>query len=146
MTSICCSVLKKLTCIAYCAVKIHEIFCICSYFSRGQMKCSWFYWELIFQHLKILSYLNTLYLGSVRVYCYKEENRACIYNQDILQTFCSVSYIGMLRHSLATLEGSKILWHILAPTPPFHASFCLSFLILHPIWLSLPVWFDVWQH
>ena len=44
---------------------------------------------------------------------------------------------GMLPHSLATLEGSNILWHIVASPPPFHASFCLSFLILHPIWFSL---------
>ena len=25
---------------------------------------------------------------------------------------------GMLRHFLATLEGSNILWHIVAPSPP----------------------------
>ena len=31
-----------------------------SFFSRGQMKCCWFYWELIFHHLPILSYLYTL--------------------------------------------------------------------------------------
>ena len=54
------AVLKKLTCIAFCAVKIHEIFVICLLFSRGQMKCCWFYWELIFHHLRILSYLYTL--------------------------------------------------------------------------------------
>ena len=54
------AMLKKLTCIAFCAVKIHEIFVICLFFSRGQMKCCWLYWELIFHHLKILSYLYTL--------------------------------------------------------------------------------------
>ena len=38
-----------------------------------------------------------------------------------------------------------IVAHCRSP-PPFHASFCLSFLILHRIWFSMPVWFDVWQH
>ena len=59
--------------------------------------------------------------------------------------YCS-SKKGMLSHPLATLEGSNILWDIVAPPPPSKPSFCLSFLILHLIWLSLPVWLDVWQH
>ena len=33
---------------------------------------------------------------------------------------------GMLRHSLATLEGCNLLWHIVAPPPLFHPSFCLQ--------------------
>ena len=49
----------------------------------------------------------------------------------------------MLRHSFMILEGSNILWHNVAPPPPSHASFCLSFLILHPIWFTLPVWLEV---
>ena len=43
-----------------CAVKIHEIFVICLFISRRQIKCCWLYWELIFHHLKILYYLYTL--------------------------------------------------------------------------------------
>ena len=33
------AMLKKLTCIVYCALKIHEIYVICLYFSREKIKC-----------------------------------------------------------------------------------------------------------
>ena len=33
---------------------------------------------------------------------------------------------GMLGHAFATLEGCHLLWHIVAPPPPFHSSFCFS--------------------
>ena len=67
------AVLKKLTCIAFCVVKIHEIFVICLFFSRGQMKCCWLFWELIFYHLRILSYLYTLVFRSKNV----EQRQSC---------------------------------------------------------------------
>ena len=65
------AVLKKLTCIAFCVVKIHEIFVICLFFSRGQMKCCWLFWELIFYHLRILSYLYTLILVILHITYHK---------------------------------------------------------------------------
>ena len=39
------AMLKKLTCIAYCAFKIYAIFVICLYFLRGQRKCCRFHWK-----------------------------------------------------------------------------------------------------
>ena len=49
----------------------------------------------------------------------------------------------MLRHSFKTLEGSNILWHIVAPPPPSQHSICLSFLILNSIWFSLLKMFEL---
>ena len=38
----------------------------------------------------------------------------------------------MLRHSFEPLEGSNILWHIVAPPPPSQPNFSLSFLNFAP--------------
>ena len=38
-----------------------------------------------------------------------------------------------------------IMAHFCSPCP-FHASFCISLFILHPIWFSFLVWLDVWRH
>ena len=76
------AVLKKLTRMAYCVVKIHEIFVICLYFSRGQIKCCWFYWELIFHHLKIL------WIDQPSFNCIKEKT-ICYQNYKFHQVFDS---------------------------------------------------------
>ena len=41
------------------------------------------------------------------------------------------------------LNLSFLLWHIEAPPPPSTPLFVSLCLILHMIWLSMPVWLDV---
>ena len=44
----------------------------------------------------------------------------------------------------ATLEGSNILWHIVAPPPP-STPFCVFLCLFHPIWFSRPVWLEMFE-
>ena len=75
-------------------------------------------WEIIVTKVAIFWYNNVISIDDVTHLILGTEN-------------------GMLSHSLVTLEGCNLLWH---------PSFSGFLFLVHPIWFSLPVWLEVWQH